>query len=510
MAAYLQLCVNGCGSGVVSSLFLLFPYGLSFAPHAKYFAGHPVSSLWTGVSSFIKNDVSLYRQTVAMMRGFFKRRSSAAGGLPDSQPFNKSVPFTPDDPFMVAWPEITVQALTADPGPDFAKFRAWVENHPDTEPHFSLRKLVPGIASLQNEFCRYALRSQILQGFQFLASCDKLLKEAHSVVLPAPIAHPFDAGRSLASVGDRWRTLLAHYAILKDLKSTSEELKEHVVTSITRDKNAVASLISLLAAADALPPQYLIVVNFSSFDLDDIETTRRLKIMKFCATQEKRSNQAIVKASQAIDEIAQRFSKDKNLETPDAQLTWVQEFVDVAASVFDEKRFSLPITYDGSEFMDFFMHPVSIGNLFISHFLTSQESDPVRFRALTEMIVAHLNFQERPKALAVNALISSLIGPMFVPDIPFDGNGTTDDDVLALALTLVSYTDPLLILAEIAGSIRDGDPDAAVQAAVDAIAALTSSARAVLSFAYEFTAPEYLPDPANAIRAAIARKFGFA
>jgi hypothetical protein len=314
----------------------------------------------------------------------------------------------------------------------------------------------------------------------------------------------------LAAVRDPWRTLLMHYAVLEDLESTSEELKERVVTSVARMKAAVSNLISLLAAADALPPQYLVVVNFSSFDLDDSDTLRRLKILKLCRLQEKRSNQEIAKATREIDEIVQRFSKDGKLETPDTQLIWIQDFVDKATHSFDEKWNSMPITYDASEFSDFFIQEAehSIGHTLMSHFLRSTNPDPMRFSDLTETIVAHLNFQERPKALVVNALVSSVIGPRFVPVIPFDGHGTTDDDVIALALTLISHTDPILILAEIAARIGDGDAAAAVQAALDALATITSSAKALLVFAHEFTQPDYLQSTEIDVRTAIASKLG--
>jgi hypothetical protein len=73
-------------------------------------------------------------------------------------------------------------------------------NHPDTQSHFLLRQVIPGTA--HTEFCRYALTSQIIEGFTLLAGCEKIVQNAASVTVPEPSEHPFPAGHGLTNVND--------------------------------------------------------------------------------------------------------------------------------------------------------------------------------------------------------------------------------------------------------------------------------------------------------------------
>jgi hypothetical protein len=128
--------------------------------------------------------------------------------------------------------------------------------------------------------------------------------------------------------------------------------------------------------------------------------------------------------------------------------------------------------------------------------------DPLRFRDLTRTIVVQFSFTEPAKAVVIAALVSALVGPMFLPELALDGPGTSSDDLIGIALLLLSRTDPIHILEDIA-DIVPADPAAAVARALEALSALTASADSVLAFAHQFTTPAHLTERASAVRAAI-------
>jgi hypothetical protein len=438
-----------------------------------------------------------------MWRRFQRKPSSSTPT--DPEPFNKSGPFTPDHPFMNGWPALSIASILSDTNPDFSKFRAWMANHPDTQSHFLLRQIIPG--PVDTEFRCYALKSQIIEGFTLLAGCDKIIQNATSVTVSAIPEHPFPAGRKFTNVSKQWRMLLIQYAVLEDLKNTSENVRERVVSVIMPEKIVISSILSLVASIDGIPPQYQIVVDFSTFNLDSPEVMADLRLLQWYRSHAMWLNQVILQVRAHIKELENLSLANDDRDVLEGQMDWLCSFVERMAASLDDRRHCLPEGYPCFEFLDFFMHPNSLGKPIMTHFFTAQKSDPVRFRDLTRTIVTQFSFTEPTKATVIAALVSALVGPMFLPDIPIDGIGTDSNEVIGIALLLLSRTDPIHIVEDIA-ELVPADPHAAVGRAREALSTLTSSADAVLLFAYQFTSPAYLTQRANAVRAAIGGILG--
>jgi hypothetical protein len=121
------------------------------------------------------------------------------------------------------------------------------------------------------------------------------------------------------------------------------------------------------------------------------------------------------------------------------------------------------------------------------------------FKEFMQRVINQYNLAEWQKAVVVNAMFMRLFGTAFAPKLTFDGNGTMEK----WELKLVAYKDPIRLLA-IIGDVGDkGGPIEAVRKADRALAALTSSGKSVLRFAYELTIPKYLTEKEVAVRNAI-------
>jgi hypothetical protein len=95
--------------------------------------------------------------------------------------------------------------------PEFAKLRAWVVKQPDAESHFVFHRPTADVADSASDFINYAVKSQILQGFTFLANCEKLLSDLRAVFVRSRPEHPFPSVRHLILVSREWQGLLAEF-----------------------------------------------------------------------------------------------------------------------------------------------------------------------------------------------------------------------------------------------------------------------------------------------------------
>jgi hypothetical protein len=437
------------------------------------------------------------------MKTLFRRRGSGSG-VSETSPFSKSVPFTPDHPFLSGWPELPISSVLSDPSSEFARLRSWISTHSGTETHFLLRQAPPIVPDILTDFRRYAQKSQILKGFQLLTSCDKLAESAPAVAAQTPLVHPFPAGRNFRVVKKQWRLARVNYTELQALVLSSDVLRVRILAIIGKMKASISSLISLCATTNVVPPQYLAVVDFGSFNLNSSEMKEDLKVLQRHIDWSQKLNRSVRMSCNTIFGVGKMYSDGGSLATADAQLRWLQEFVEKSCRLFDGGRYCVSDDVSVPEFLEFFEHPDSIANPILVHFFTSQKPDEVRFADLTQTIITQFDFQQQRDALIVNALMSALVAPMFLPEVQFDGPGSVKNDEIRFAIVLLGHTDPLQIIAEIADHV-ESDYDAAIARSLAVLGAFTSSAPLVLAFAYKFTLPAFLPSRGKEVRLAIGR-----
>jgi hypothetical protein len=441
------------------------------------------------------------------MKSFF-RRKQALGPTTASPSFDFTGPFSADHDFMAAWLDVPVATILTDTSPEFSKLRLWLTKHPKTHKHFLLRHPIAGPSPRHSEFCLFALKAQILQGFQFLSTCETLINDTHFVQTPPLPEHPFPAGRHLAVISHTWRDLLQWHACLADLESTSKIERVRVEAQITSAQTAAAALIALLVSADAIPAPHVPVVNFASFDINSAELLNAAGRLKSAARRGSRCLIAIANLSSSIANTARAYAKGGQFESPELQIQRLYDFIADASEWLDRKRNCIAAGFDGAPFADHFMHPESMANLVVVHFLAQENHNADGFREFTQLIVQQNNLADHATAIVGNAVLTQLFAAPFAPTIVFDGPGTVDDAVIALALELVAIDDPIALLAAIGDAAPADDPAVAVRIAGEALAALTSAGSLVLRFAHDFTSPQYLTERGRAVRVAIEKFLG--
>jgi hypothetical protein len=437
------------------------------------------------------------------MRSFFRRKTFQASPSA-TQSFDTTGPFSPDHVFMAAWLEVPVQSVLADCSPEFAKLRAWLAKHPSTHVHLQLRLPIAGPSSRHSECVLYALKSQILQAFDVLAECEKLLNASRYIQAPARPDHPFPAGRDLRVVARTWGDLLRWYACLAGVEAASRADHVRVASWVAAAQAAVAPLIALLASADAVPAPHVPVVLFDGLGLRRGDVAGEVERLAAAARQGSRCLLAMGNASSSIANMAFAYAKGGLLESPELQMQRLHEFVAHAADSFDDSRSCMAADFDAAPFADHFMHPESMAHPIMAHFHAPENRTPAGFAEFIRVIVRQCNFTDPRRAAVVNAVVAQAFAPQFAPQIQFDGPGTLDCDALETAIELVAIDDPIWLLAAVGDPGRAAGAGEAVAGAAQALAAVTSAGASVLRFAYDFTLPQYLTERQRAVRAAIA------
>jgi hypothetical protein len=412
---------------------------------------------------------------------------------------SKSLPLTSDHLVIGDWPERSVSHILSDPPPEFAKFKAWIERHPEAQSHFTLREVSPDPSRPSGDVVRQALKAQILEGFKFLLACDEVLDDYTSSVQVSMPEAPFPDGRDiLHSVQRLWRQCLQLHFAINILK---HKARERVSDAIAKAKRSVFDLMSLLASCDAVPRTFLAVVNFATFSIQPAAIVRADTAAQACEAAAERTRRAMFLTLDRISEIRSAHERGGRLETPEAQMAFLHSQVKSWSEHCDLDNCCLRIACDPIEFFDFFSHPVnSITSPLITFFLKRENQTLEGAKAFTERIISQFNFRDQQTCMVVNALVSRFLGPRFMPPLKFDGPGTDNTEVLNFALDLVIVLDPTALL----GLIADRG-DTGIQKAADSLKTITSSWKDVLQFINDFTSPMYLNQRMNAARSVLGQ-----
>jgi hypothetical protein len=415
---------------------------------------------------------------------------------PVSLSLSKSGPVTWDHLPVSDWPEHPVSQFISDPRPEFAKFKAWIERHPDTQSHFTLREVLPDAKNPSIDIVKQVLKAQILDGFSFLLACDKALDDYTSSVQLSMPEGPFPDGRHmLHSVQRLWRQCLQLHFTINILKQKS---RERVSEAIAKAKRSVSDLMSLLASCDAVPRTFLAVVNFKSFSIQPTDLVKADSVAQACEAAAERTRIVMLQTLDRISEIRNTHERGGHLDTPEAQMTFLHAQVRSWSEHCDLEHGCLKIGCDPIEFFDFFSHPVnSITSPLIVHFLKEENQTLEGAKAFIERIIGQFNFRDEHVRQVVNALVSTFLGPRFTPPLKFDGPGTDDTELLSFALDLVIILDPTALLGLIG--------DAGIHKAADALKTITSSWKDLLQFVYTFTWLIFLNQRMNTVRSALGQ-----
>jgi hypothetical protein len=419
-----------------------------------------------------------------MLRGLF-RRSSTANTPPKLDPFDKSLRFTLDHPFLTSnFSEVSLDTLAE--SSSFSRLIAWLNKYPEAKALLSLRLSHAPLDDVHQEFCDYALKSQIHDGFAFMDRCSQVHDQVpgRSALMSV---HPWVEGARLYSVKKLWRYVHARDDIAAGLR---KELLQGVHRNMAKARTTISMVVSLLASSGAIPPEYLLIADFTYFDLSFEGIVAKDATLGRIQAAIKLLTQTSVKI-ECICDTGNRYVKYKHVDVFEQQISALRQVLDSYRPEYDRQLHSIRASGDSHEFLDFVHHPGSLGYPLMEAF--EQDKSPVQFTEFVLAFLSEFRIADADDTQLLSAVITHSVGPQLLPDVKADGTGTLDTELLNFALELFACDDPLRLLGLIGRKIEGNDAVGAVRLASNALKTLTSSWKEVLRFGVDVAAGRFLP-----------------
>jgi hypothetical protein len=392
----------------------------------------------------------------------------------------------PDRSFFDSFPVLTCNDIASTSSPEFSKLRAWLRQNPDVSKHVTLRHQIRPMDRLYHEKRQAHIKTQLSDGFALIFAYEQHLHQPPRG--PGP-GHPFAAGAAITEVSHLHRAA-RRYEVLSGLLRMEIETRVRLRFHICRF--AVAKILRLLAAADAVPLSFVPVISFSGLRCTaaDVRATDphciRIDAMR------PRYKKMIEDARAAITAIAARRPDAANFHTILGQ-----------TRISIETSRTLPVGFVPTRFHDFLCHPNTIVFPVLRRFLDCPT--PENYRVLAASLVHDFGIESYEETMIIHTLMSRAFAGTAAPQVRADGPGSDDAEVLGYAFELFWGDDPIDLYRVIGDRLEIMDVKGSIERAIACLATITTGWIEILVFMYEFAFEEYLSAKANTIRFALGR-----
>jgi hypothetical protein len=366
-----------------------------------------------------------------------------------------------------------------------------------------LRHFQSPLDQIYHEFRQSAIKSQLTEGFSVVLRYDHFCRENVTSKPRIRLEHPAPEIAHLRSVTEHWKSARRYDDIVYFLKS---EIANHISATFSKTKATVCHLCALIVSMDAIPLEYIPVVNFGLLTLspDEISTSSEA-----CMTHSGRLGLYACLRDQSlreISEISTKFSTNNIPDPPETQRPLFHQLIANSLPDYDDTATCMKVGTSPDNFHDLVRHPNSIAFQVVNAFCQAPTADG--FRDLTPALVRLFAIQSAPECGLIGALLSNLFPVLQIPEIRADGPGTEDAQVCDFAFEMFVNDDPIVLLRILTDQVMNDDFPDSLRTAADGLASLTSGWKEVFLYVFHFTAPECLSAKMNSVRYALGRFLG--
>lgn len=430
------------------------------------------------------------------MKSLFRKKSTVETAV-DVKSAYASIQFSGDHGYMADMSIIGMKDVLESELAIYQKLKVWLRKHPDTQEYLEMRKSCQQPDQNYHGFRQYAVKSQILAGFELISQYEQWMQARPNFECSE---HPFPEVRDLWEVSQLWTA--AKRAEIKCQVWTAE-VKRLIGQRLFEIKSTAARLVSLLASIDAIPLDHIPVVKFEALRTTEEEILASIPrcVQLQCHIDKMRSMNSVI--FQKIGTIAIKYGKGGELDSVDLQAAAFHRLIASYKVQYNDNARSMKIGTNSGAFLDFLVHPNSSAYPLYKKFIDNPVVDA--YRELTADLIQFYGIQSADECSIINALVSHAFAPMLLPKVAADGKGGDDIDALAYGIELFGIDDPLVVLHTICENLDIDDVDAGITKACSALEMITSSHLEILRFVYDFTSTEYLSAKMNSVRFMIGK-----
>ena len=414
-----------------------------------------------------------------------KRKESLTANSPPQQqleqPPRDPLAYAPDHPMIQTMEKVEAKSFlnSSDQNEAFSKLISWLNEHPSSVGRLSFRVFGQQIDEKFLKFKNSALKTQIMEGIQLIQKMETTSKGLDIAPQSQMNQFPFTQISHLIQPKKLWHDIKQNNMVTQFIKTKFNTI---IKEGIRKNKITVANLISLLASIDAVPINYIPIVNFTALD---------------------ESNEVIAKRSQKASHLTQkilRLQEDTSVKyeqlssIPTMYARTGPEDISIQSEIIKNMLLSFLAYYnketytldkeniDFSEFFDFIFHPNNVVFNDANNFLSQPNKD--NYWQLFSSIVSTFSLEQN-QIYMLYFVFSACVAPIALPlDIKYDGLGPRTEEEYNIGIEILSTTDPLSCLQLMQSDVRN------IAAAVQSF---TSMWKTVFGYIFDFTNPEITP-----------------
>jgi hypothetical protein len=293
-----------------------------------------------------------------------------------------------------------------------------------------------------------------------------------------------------------WYEVCHNDVAMSELKS---EITRLTYIRINEMKSILSSMLSLLASSDAIPNNYIPIIQIERLDSSiEVVASRHdeCQILQQRILNYQLKNVALY---HQLNNIETRFPDFTDYDG--SIRIHVSAFQDLLSSYrpfLDLQNHCMKLETDTSRFWDFLNHPMCPASCSIHSFLT--ERRPGGFGKLVEDLISLYELTNDVDVLV--ALCSSSLIVEHSPTLIDFGTGVSQ--FVEAAFEFYIDVDPLHWLARMNEVCKNGDDTAILGDILSGLSVLASSWKEIVRYVVDFTVDDYLPPDLRAVRALLS------
>ncbi|OHT02641.1 hypothetical protein TRFO_07073 [Tritrichomonas foetus] len=405
--------------------------------------------------------------------------------------------FSPTHPIFQEAQEETANKLleSSNSNSPLSKLICWFRDHTGTSDYVSFRIFTPEkIQMIHNydEIRQISIKTQILKGIDLIIRQEKVVSEPEKSQLHQ-IEHPFPNLSEVRECNELWRRIRINDALVQDIDTKINIIAIEQIKSL---KLLIAAIVSLLTSVDAIPANYIPIVNFKGIDMSNKLLANKDATGRILQQQTLLLQQYSMPLYKAMNQIEDRYASQDGENLQPAMFQSLLESFRQAVHPTDcyvcGDFYEIP-------YLDFLNHPNCLALAAVQHFKTD-DSDK-SFLALIRSLVSLFEVSDPSLIQIIYSLSSFCLVPLHLPKLKQSQNMMEVN--MEFAFEFIIETDPIRFLSKIAEWSQTAEIGIVLQKIVEGLTGFTNSWMDIFKYVIRYSIPDYLPPHLVAVRTAM-------
>ena len=378
-----------------------------------------------------------------------RKRKSSVQTPPNSPQREEQYPQEQNDPFAFRLDHPLIQTMEKVDSKSFitggeqlqafAKLTLWLKEHPMAVDNLYFYVYSQQMDDNFTAFKQSALQAQIKEGIKLIQKMETTSKDLDLTSQSQMKKFPYPQIQKLIKPHQLWKEIKQNNLKTQIIKN---EINKIIKEGIRKNKITIANLVSLLASIDAVPVNYIPIVNFNALD-ESNDTISKKNPNSVFLTHKILEYQGQTSCNfQTLTALSKNYSANQTGDDHAAQTAYIKELLQSYASSFNRETLTLSTEgIDLSNFFDFIFHPTCLVNKEATQYMENSKT-PENYWKLFDAVSSTFSLESDDIAL-LYAVFSSIIADQSLPVIKFDGEGTDKEEDQLNAIQLLAITDPL-------------------------------------------------------------------